>query len=314
MGFVSTQGGGTEGRNELDSCDIVEQDTDFQSLYTIENETQTQFVQIKEESTNRNSPASCLCLDYTNPGVCMLDSIHIQDKTEPHSAHSVADRSELDHNEWQRQRGDSESREEQPVYLSKKNLSQDLEMILRPPSGIVGSPSLQHGGSSSALTAAPASEDSAESSGHTQGHNLCVLCGRTFRTPHSLKGHQRIHTGERPYPCTMCGKTFSYIQNLKVHQRIHTGERPYCCTYCGKTFRQFANHKKHLHIHTGERPYPCTQCAKRFKHLADLKVHQRTHSGERPYGCTQCGKTFTHPHSLKLHWEVHSRERQYSCT
>ncbi|XP_015216861.2 oocyte zinc finger protein XlCOF8.4-like isoform X1 [Lepisosteus oculatus] len=314
MGFISMQGHSTEGRNELDSCDIVEQDTDFQSVYTIENETQTQFVQIKEESSNRNRPASCLCSDYTNPGICMLDSIHIKDETEPQSAHSVAERSELDHNEWKRQRGDSESREEQPVYVIKKNLSQDLEMILRPLSGTVGSPSLQCGGPSSALTPVPVREDSAETSSHTQGHNLCVLCGRTFRTPHSLKGHQRIHTGERPYPCTMCGKTFSYIQNLKVHQRIHTGERPYCCTYCGKTFRQFANHKKHVHIHTGERPYPCAQCAKCFKHLADLKVHQRTHSGERPYGCAQCGKTFTHPHSLKLHWEVHSRERQYSCT
>ncbi|VVC91335.1 unnamed protein product [Leptidea sinapis] len=50
-----------------------------------------------------------------------------------------------------------------------------------------------------------------------RANHMCSFCGKSFDRPWVLKGHLRLHTGERPFPCphAHCGRTFADRMNTR---------------------------------------------------------------------------------------------------
>uniref|UniRef100_A0A8C9YPY8 Zinc finger and BTB domain containing 16a n=1 Tax=Sander lucioperca TaxID=283035 RepID=A0A8C9YPY8_SANLU len=80
---------------------------------------------------------------------------------------------------------------------------------------------------------------------------ICSECNRTFPSHTALKRHLRSHTaGDHPFECEFCGSCFRDESTLKGHKRIHTGEKPYECNGCGKKFSLKHQLETHYRVHT----------------------------------------------------------------
>lgn len=141
----------------------------------------------------------------------------------------------------------------------------------------------------------------------------CSVCNKFFGVRSRFVLHQRLHSGERPFPCLQCGKCFTSKSVLIRHQQQHSGLRPYSCSECGKSFTWKFGLLKHERRHTGVSLCSCSECGKVFREKVDLVMHQTSHREERPYGCSECGQRFKRKTHLTSHFRVHTGET-FSCS
>ncbi|XP_052007694.1 zinc finger protein 408 [Xyrauchen texanus] len=84
---------------------------------------------------------------------------------------------------------------------------------------------------------------------HTGEVYLCPVCGKALRDPHTLRAHERLHTGDRPFKCEQCGKGYTMATKLRRHLKSHLGEKPHECQVCGAKYTMMQSLQRHLHSH-----------------------------------------------------------------
>ena len=145
---------------------------------------------------------------------------------------------------------------------------------------------------------------------------ICNLCGAEFERKYSLQRHHLVHSGVTAYVCSVCSKTFKEKYELRRHSLIHNRnrERGFSCNLCSKSFFTNPQLKKHKrHVHMGERDYTCHLCEKSFISQSDLNIHFKTHTDERSQICEICGKGFRLKAHLRAHLRMHKGEKIWGC-
>lgn len=84
---------------------------------------------------------------------------------------------------------------------------------------------------------------------------MCELCAKIIKNHEQSVLHKMEHEGIiKPYLCMVCGMTFKAVKTLKEHEMVHTGTRPFICPICKRNFVRNYALKCHMwRIHKIER-------------------------------------------------------------
>ena len=139
-------------------------------------------------------------------------------------------------------------------------------------------------------------------------------CDKQFKSRHSLRDHDTVHTGVRAFVCDECGKDFRTKDGLSKHKKHHKGLRPHICTYCGKRFTDSGSRKYHEGTHLKQRPtnFKCKFCGRGYKTYVGVYLHERIHTG-KTFKCSYCNKDFNAKTHLTRHLWIHTGEFPYYC-
>lgn len=165
-------------------------------------------------------------------------------------------------------------------------------------------------------------KDSSETSVNSQGYRGtaqrgCAYCSMRFYAPNQLRGHQRLHTNEKPYSCKHCSKQFNHKWNLDIHSRSHIGDTMYKCLNCVKSYTNsnaLRNHRQKKHNELWRKSqdqidmkqYKCRYCHRGFNQRRFIWIHERIHLGSTLYTCQYCDNVqFMHKTNTIRHEQIH---------
>uniref|UniRef100_A0A8D8Q8Q3 Zinc finger protein 26 n=1 Tax=Cacopsylla melanoneura TaxID=428564 RepID=A0A8D8Q8Q3_9HEMI len=107
----------------------------------------------------------------------------------------------------------------------------------------------------------------------------CRYCKKIFNSRTTCYSHEKSHSGteEQRALCMICGKTFSRPSSLKKHLEKHNGPPSLKCPYCERPFYHLSSYKRHLYIHNRPDPDICQVCGTVFTNRDAFRRHLRKH-------------------------------------
>ncbi|XP_030056725.1 zinc finger protein 408 isoform X2 [Microcaecilia unicolor] len=107
---------------------------------------------------------------------------------------------------------------------------------------------------------------------HTGEAHLCTICGKELKDPHTLRAHERLHTGERPFKCEQCGKAYPLATKLRRHQKSHLQEKSYKCEQCGLSYPLMQSLTRHQLVHKNREAGEVTEAVSALS-CNDTEIH-----------------------------------------